>query len=103
MASATRTNTRKQQEATGGRSPDHEITRYEYGGEILRLAIWVNEVGENGGIAFSVKHSVRYRDQNGDWQTAKNHDGRHCLAFAAMYGEADRWQQEHRQQHYENG
>ena len=102
MATASRTNARKQQDANG-RGPDCEIIRYEYGGEILRLAIWVNEVGENGAIAFSVKHSVRYKDQSGEWQAAKSHDGRHCLAFAAMYSEADRWQQEYRQQHYGNG
>ena len=85
-------------ESFEGRAPLHEIARFNNG--YLRLSIWVNEVGDNGGIAFSIKQSVRYRDRHGDYRTAAYASERQLLSLAKMYLDADSWCEQYRAQYF---
>ena len=85
-------------ESFEGRAPIHEITRFNSG--YLKLSIWVNEVGDNGAIAFSIRQSVRYRDRHGDYRTAAYADGRQLLTLSKMYLDADSWCEQYRAEHF---
>ncbi len=96
---ATATQTPNPQETA--REPNHSIER-KVAGNYLRLAIWANAL-ESGGIGFSIKPTLRYRDDDGNYQNAKNFREIDLLSFAKMFQDADTWCQEYRRRQREAG
>lgn len=76
------------------REPNHSIER-KVAGNYLRVAIWANEL-ESGGVGFSIKPTVRYKDAEGDYQNAKNFREADLVNFSKMFLDADTWCQEYR-------
>lgn len=93
MATATATTER----SDTVREPDHSIQR-KVAGNYLRVAIWANQL-ENGGIGFSIKPTVRYKDNEGNYQNAKNFREADLVNFSKMFFDADTWCQQYRQRH----
>ena len=92
MTTATATQSRSET----AREPNHSIQR-KVAGNYLRVAIWANEL-ESGGVGFSIKPTVRYKDADGDYQNAKNFREADLVNFSKMFLDADSWCQQYRLQ-----
>ena len=76
------------------REPNNAIER-KVAGNYLRVAIWANHL-DNGGIGFSIKPTVRYKDTDGDYKNAKNFREADLVNVSKMFLDADTWCQEYR-------
>ena len=86
--------TTTQQRSETAREPNTSIERY-VAGNYLRVAIWVNQL-DGGGLGFSVKPTVRYKDTDGNYQTARNFRESDLVHLGKMLFDADTWCQDYR-------